>query len=215
MSLRYKVMVVKIQGASRMTNIVFASHNLGKVREVQHLLHTDDIKLLTMGEAGLHDFMIEENGYTYEANATLKAKTVGDKLKLPTLADDSGIEVEALDGKPGIYSARYAKGSDADRVKKMLKEMEGKTNRKAKFVAIFVFYDPKTNLRKVFQGEVLGRISHTIMGEQGFGYDPIFIPDGYEKTMAELGVDQKNQISHRAKAAKSFMNWWESTLASK
>lgn len=191
-----------------MTEIVFASHNLGKVKEVQQLLHTDEIKLLTMGDAGLHDFMVEENGYTYEDNAWLKAKTVGDQLSKPTLADDSGIEVDALGWRPGVLSARYAKGSDRDRCKKLLSEMQGKTNRKAKFVAAFIYYNPITKVKKIFRGEVLGTILEDIKGEGGFGYDPIFLPDGFHQSMAELSSQQKNQISHRAHAVTAFKNWW-------
>lgn len=191
-----------------MTEIVFASHNLGKVKEVQQLLHTDEIKLLTMGDVGLHDAMIEENGYTYEANAWLKAKTVGDSVGKPTLADDSGLEVEALDWKPGIYSARYAKGSDADRNQKLLRDMANKTNRRARFVAVLVYYDPSTNLKKIFRGEVNGTILREAQGKAGFGYDPIFLPESSKKSMAELSKEQKNQISHRAVAARSFLKWW-------
>lgn len=189
--------------------IVFASHNLGKVKEVQHLIGSDEIKLQTMGEAGLHDFMIEENGYTYEANAGLKAKTVGDQLGKPTLADDSGLEVEALDWKPGVHSARYAKGSDMDRCRKLLKELEGKTNRKARFVAVFVYYNPVTKLKKAFQGVVSGVILEKPRGEGGFGYDPIFMPEGFDRSMAELTTEEKNQISHRAKATQAFLGWWQ------
>lgn len=191
-----------------MTEIVFASHNLGKVKEVQRLLHSDEIRLLTMGEAGLHDHMVEETGNTYEDNAWLKAKTIGDITGKPTIADDSGLEVEALGWKPGVYSARYAKGSDADRCRKLLSELEGKNSRKARFVAVFVYYDPVSKLKKVFRGEVSGVITNEASGENGFGYDPIFMPDGFHETMASLSSDQKNAISHRAKAATAFKNWW-------
>lgn len=191
-----------------MTEIVFASHNLGKVKEVQQLLHTDEVRLLTMGDAGLHDFMVEETGSTYEENAWLKAKTIGDKSGKPTIADDSGIEVEALGWKPGVYSARYTKGSDVDRCNKMLSELAGKTNRNARFVAVFVYYNPVSKLKKTFRGEVKGTILEAPKGEGGFGYDPIFLPEGYHESMAELSREQKNQISHRAKAALAFKNWW-------
>ncbi len=193
----------------RMTEIVFASHNIGKVREVGKLLHSDEIKLLTLGDVHLHDFMIEETGSTYEENAWLKAKTVGDKTRRPALADDSGIEVEALGGKPGVFSARYAKGSDSDRCQKMLRELDKKEDRKAKFVAVFVYYDPETKVKKVFRGEVNGTIARVAQGETGFGYDPIFVPDGYHTTMASLGSDVKNEISHRARAVHAFKTWWE------
>ncbi len=192
-----------------MTEIVFASHNLSKVKEVQHILRTDEIRLVTMGEVGLHDHMIEENGYTYEANAGLKAKTVGDLTSKPTLADDSGLEVEALNWRPGIYSARYAKGSDADRCKKLLKDMEGKTNRNARFVAVYVYYDPINKVRKVFHGEIKGTLLERPRGTGGFGYDPIFQPLDRHESMAELTSEEKNRISHRSMAIKAFYDWWE------
>jgi len=193
-----------------MTDIVFASHNAGKVREVSHLLRTDDIHLLTLGDVGLHDFMVDETGQTYEENAWLKAKTVGDNVHKLTLSDDSGLEVEALSWKPGIFSARYAKGSDADRCKKLLKELEGKQNRTARFVAVFIYYDPTSGEKKIFRGEVRGSIAKEVSGQGGFGYDPIFIPDGYSETMAELTSEIKNTISHRAVAVRAFKAWWES-----
>ena len=197
-----------IVGETHMTQILFASHNGGKVKEIAHLLKLEDVELLTMADVHLHDFNVDETGETYEENATLKAKTLGDKTRHITLADDSGIEVEALGNKPGIYSARYSKGSDTDRCVKMLKELEDKQNRNAKFVAVIVYYDPTAKQKHVFRGEVKGVIATQIMGEHGFGYDPIFIPEGYQQTMAELGNDVKNEISHRARAVAAFKEWW-------
>src|SRR5260221_163187 len=139
-----------------MTQILFASHNGGKVKEIAHLLKLSDVELLTMADVHLHDFAVDETGETYEENATLKAKTLGDKTRYPALADDSGIEVEALGNKPGVHSARYAKGSDSDRCRKLLKELEGKQNRNAKFVAVLVYYDPTSQRKHVFRGEVKG-----------------------------------------------------------
>ena len=195
-----------------MMDIVFASHNGGKVKEIAHLLHRDDIHLLTLADVHLHDLNVDETGTTYEDNAWLKAKTIGDKTRHVTLADDSGIEVQALGNRPGVFSARYGKGSDLDRCKKLLKELEGKQDRSAKFVAVLVYYDPTSNTRKVFRGEVKGIIAPDIMGDSGFGYDPIFIPEGYHQTMAELGTDVKNEISHRARAVHAFKTWWESAV---
>lgn len=191
-----------------MIDILFASHNGGKVKEIGHLMHLEDIQLLTMADVHLHDFNVDETGSTYEENAWLKAKTLGDKTRHVTMADDSGIEVEALDHRPGVYSARYGKGSDSDRCRKLLKELEGKQNRNAKFVAVIVYYDPSANLKKIFRGEIKGVIAREPMGENGFGYDPIFIPEGHHQTMAQLGSSVKNEISHRARAIAAFKEWW-------
>jgi XTP/dITP diphosphohydrolase len=192
-----------------MTDIVVATHNRGKVHEMTHLLRADDVKLLTLDDVHLAKFEVDETAGTYEGNAGLKAKTIGDKVRLPTIADDSGIEVAALGGKPGVLSARYAKGSDKDRCVKMLKELEGKADRSARFVSVIVYYDPKENEKHVFHGEVRGTITEQMLGDTGFGYDPIFMPEGYHQTMAQLGSEVKNQISHRAHAIKKFKEWWE------
>lgn len=192
-----------------MRDIVVATHNKGKVHEMTHLLALADVKLMTLDDVHLAKFEVDETAHTYEGNASLKAKTIGDKVRLPTIADDSGIEVAALGGKPGVLSARYAKGSDKDRCIKMLKELEGKEDRSAKFVSVIVYYDPETREKHAFYGEVKGIITEESMGDSGFGYDPIFVPEGYHQTMAQLGADVKNQISHRANAIQKFKTWWE------
>ncbi|MEP7166639.1 MAG: RdgB/HAM1 family non-canonical purine NTP pyrophosphatase [Candidatus Woesebacteria bacterium] len=197
-----------------MTDIVIATHNKGKVHEMQHLLHLEDVKFMTLDEVHLAKLEVDETAPTYEGNAWLKAKTIGDKVRLPTIADDSGIEVENLGWKPGVYSARYAKGSDKDRCIKMLKELEGKENRNARFVCVIVYYDPEKNEKKVFRGEVKGVITESMLGDTGFGYDPIFMPEGHHQTMAQLGGELKNQISHRANAIKLFREWWETRSTS-
>ena len=198
-----------------MKHIVVATHNKGKVHEMQHLLHMEDVQLLTLDDVHLAKFEVDETASTYEGNATLKAKTIADKTRIPSIADDSGIEVEALGGKPGVYSARYIKGSDKDRCVHMLKEMEGKENRNAKFVCAIVYVDPENNERHVFHGEVKGIITTEILGDQGFGYDPIFVPEGYHQTMAQLGGELKNQISHRARAIAQLKAWLEKNQESR
>lgn len=192
-----------------MKQIVVATHNKGKVHEMNHLLHMEDIQLLTLDDVHLAKLEVDETAPTYEGNATLKAKTIADMTKIPTISDDSGIEVEALGGKPGVHSARYIKGSDKDRCVHMLKEMEGKENRNAKFVCAIVYIDPVNNERHVFRGEVKGIIATEMLGDQGFGYDPIFVPEGHHQTMAQLGGELKNQISHRAKAIAGLKAWLE------
>ncbi len=193
-----------------MTQIVFASHNKGKVHEIAHLLRLEDIQLLTLDDVQLAKLEVEETGHTYDENAWLKAKTIGDMTKHITLADDSGLEVETLGWKPGVYSARYAKGSDKDRCIKLLKELEGKENRNARFVAVIALYDPTQNVKKLFRGEVSGIIATELRGDNGFGYDPVFVPTGHHQSMAELGSTVKNEISHRARAVEKLREWWES-----
>lgn len=190
-----------------MTNIVVASHNKGKVHELNHLLHLESVKLMTLDEVGMAKLEVDETAPTYEGNAILKAKTIGDESHHLAIADDSGIEVEALGGKPGVHSARYIKGSDHDRCRHMLKELEGKENRNAKFVSVIVLYDPAKNIHHTFRGEVKGIITTEMMGEDGFGYDPIFVPAGYHQTMAQIGTTEKNKISHRAVAAAQLRTW--------
>ncbi|PWU23831.1 non-canonical purine NTP pyrophosphatase, RdgB/HAM1 family [Candidatus Cerribacteria bacterium 'Amazon FNV 2010 28 9'] len=195
-----------------MTELLLATNNGGKAREIQTILHhlgIEDIKILTLSDVHLSGFAVEETGHTYEDNATLKAKTLADKTRHLTIADDSGIEVTALGHKPGVYSARYAKGSDTDRCHKLLKELEGKEDRSAKFVCVIVYIDPHGNERHVFHGECKGLIAPALQGTHGFGYDPLFVPEGYHQTMAELGSDVKDQISHRAKALQAFATWWK------
>lgn len=195
-----------------MINIVVASHNKGKVHEFNHLLHLESVKLMTLDEVGLAKLEVDETAPTYEGNAVLKAKTVGDMCHHLTISDDSGIEVEALGGKPGVHSARYIKGSDKDRCIHLLKELEGKENRNAKFVSVIVLYDPAKNVHHTFRGEVKGIIASQMMGEDGFGYDPLFVPSGYHKTMAEIGTEEKNKISHRAVAAIALREWLEKNV---
>lgn len=172
-------------------------------------MRDDNLRLLTLDDVDLSKFEVDETGETYEDNASLKAKTIGDKTRRITIADDSGLEVEALKGKPGVKSARYAKGSDADRCRKLLKELEGKDNRNAKFVCVVVCFDPQKQARHVFRGECKGMITTDMKGENGFGYDPIFVPEGYHQTMAQLAAEVKNQISHRARAVNAFAAWWK------
>lgn len=189
-----------------MPTLLLATHNSGKLKEFAHLMEGSGITLESLDHVGLHTEIVDETASTYVGNAWLKAKTIGDQIHKAAIADDSGIEVEALHGKPGVQSARYIKGSDGDRCRHMLKELEGVENRKAKFVCVIVFYDPVHNVRKDFRGEVHGIIATTMSGTDGFGYDPIFIPEGYHQTMAELGGEMKNQISHRARAIQALLN---------
>lgn len=180
--------------------IIFATKNSGKLREVNHILGDRDYELLS-----LYDFNnvgeIIEDGLTFEQNAIKKAIYVFEKFKLPVIADDSGLVVDQLNGEPGIYSARYAgeNATDEENNFKVLSKIKDfpKPHR-AKFFCSAVYYDGAKLLTA--EGEVLGQIIHELRGKNGFGYDPLFLPDGYDQTTAELNLDEKNKISHRSKA---------------
>lgn len=177
--------------------LIFATHNNNKVKEVTKMLPS----YLSMKSLTAIDFFeeIEETGKTFEENALLKAKTIFNKTGKNVFADDSGLVIEALDGAPGVYSARYAgTGKDEDNIAKALKELDGKTNRKAYFISIFCLI--LNGKEYFFEGRVNGTIATEIMGNNGFGYDPIFIPDGFSKSFAQMTPQEKNAISHRGKA---------------
>lgn len=182
-----------------MKKLLIATHNAGKKKEIAEILEPLGWEVFTLDDVAQPIPEPEETGKTYEENALIKAKHAGDIAKLLTMADDSGIEVEVLPGELGVYSARYAK-SDDERVQKLLKVMKGQTNRGARFVSCIVLYDPTTQTHHSFFGEVVGKLAEEPRGSQGFGYDPIFIPDGYTETFGELGSEVKNKVSHRAKA---------------
>lgn len=181
--------------------LIFATHNNNKVKEVTKMLPSY-LSMKSFTDINFFD-EIEETGTTFEENAQLKAKTIFDKTGKNIFADDSGLVIEALDGAPGVYSARYAgTGKDEDNIAKALKELEGKTNRKAYFISIFcLILDGKEYF---FEGRVNGTIATEIMGDNGFGYDPIFIPDGFSKSFAQMSPEEKNAISHRGKAVEKL-----------
>lgn len=187
--------------------IVFASANKNKISEINAILGTD-FNVLGLKDIGI-DHEIPEPGNTIKENSYLKAQHVVEWLKqqgktISVFADDSGLEVEALDAAPGVYSARYAgiPKSDENNNKKLLHEMRLITNRKARFVTIITLI--LNNEVHYFEGEIKGSIAFEPRGSNGFGYDPLFIPQGYRSTFAELGADVKNTISHRAIAVKKL-----------
>lgn len=186
--------------------IVLATHNKHKVEELTNIAD-GDIEFIPLPD----DFPeIEEDGETLEENALLKARFVHLELRMPTLADDTGLEVEALGGAPGVVTARYA-GENAtyqDNCRKMLREMEGKQNRKAVFRTVLSYLD-QNGLQHLFEGKVEGEISTEERGSNGFGYDPVFIPTdgGNTLTFAEMTSDEKNKISHRGRALQAFLSW--------
>lgn len=180
--------------------IIFATGNKGKLKEVKEIFDGSEFEIVSWSDIG-EVFEIIEDGDTYQDNALIKAKAVFSKYNCPVVADDSGLSVEQLDGSPGVYSARYA-GENCtfdDNNNKLMKELENFPQpHKAKFVSCAVFYDGTEPVYSI--GELNGQIIHEFRGTNGFGYDPIFVPDGYEKTMAEMTLEEKNDLSHRGKA---------------
>ena len=181
-----------------MNKIVFATNNEHKLREIRAIIH-DGTEVLSLADIGCHAD-IPETADTLEGNALIKAHFVYDNYGYDCFADDTGLEVEALDGAPGVHTARYA-GDDQDsqaNMRKLLQEMKGKDNRNARFrTAIALIQGGEEHL---FCGEVRGTITTEPLGNKGFGYDPVFIPEDTGLTFAQLGEDVKNHISHRARA---------------
>lgn len=188
-----------------MKQILLATKNKGKKKEFQALFskYGIDIKTLLDFEEGIAD--IEETGTTFEENARLKAETISERFNQPVIADDSGLEVEVLAGAPGVYSARYAgqPTNDADNNKKLLDALKGEQNRKARFTCTLAFAIPGQSTIYA-EGYCPGKIVEQPRGDHGFGYDPLFMPDDFEVTMAELELSVKNKISHRAKALENL-----------
>jgi len=186
--------------------IVIATRNKGKVKELAKLLGDGDqyvFKSLDDFEE-LSNLEIEETGQTYEHNAALKAKIVAEKTNHVAIADDSGLEVKSLDNFPGINSARWMPGSDQERNRGLLKKLSGAKTRSAQFVAALCLYDPETKFESCVKGVLKGKIAQSPHGNNGFGYDPIFIPNGFNQTLAELGQETKDKISHRSVAAEKL-----------
>lgn len=188
-----------------MKKIVFATNNPHKLREIRAIIH-DETEVLSLADIGCH-VDIPETAETLEGNALIKAHYVYDNYGYDCFADDTGLEVEALNGEPGVRTARYA-GEEQDskaNMRKLLREMEGKTNRTARFrTAIALIQKGEEHL---FSGEVRGVISTTPLGDKGFGYDPVFVPEETGMTFAQMGEDAKNHISHRARAVAKLMEY--------
>ncbi|WP_108821933.1 non-canonical purine NTP diphosphatase [Dysgonomonas sp. Marseille-P4361] len=190
-----------------MKKLVFATNNAHKLEEVRAVVG-NKFEILSLKEIGCHED-IDEPGETLQENALIKARYVKEKYGYDCFGDDTGLEVEALDGAPGVYSARYA-GGDHDSVanmQKLLKELNGAINRKAHFrTVIALIMDGEEHL---FEGKINGSIIEEQRGATGFGYDPVFMPDGYNHTFAELGSEVKNNVSHRALAVKALCEFLE------
>ena len=201
-----KAQVIYIR--STMDTLCFATSNRDKLEEIRALLE-GSYRIISPGELGFHD-EIEETGTTFSENAELKARTTRERLQVDCFADDSGLEVDALNGAPGVYSARYA-GEGCryeDNVNKLLREMTGKRNRNARFkTSICLILQGETFF---FEGSIEGVITEAPRGSGGFGYDPVFQPEGFDQTFAELSAGQKNAISHRAKAIRQLADFLQS-----
>lgn len=186
--------------------LVFATNNAHKLEEIRAILG-NSIEILSLADIHCHAD-IPETADTLEGNARQKSRYVYEHYGLDCFADDTGMEVESLGGAPGVYSARYADGQGHDsqaNMNKLLKEMEEKNDRKAQFRTIISLIEKGEE--RQFEGIVKGQITREKRGESGFGYDPIFQPDGYETTFAELGSDIKNRISHRARAVAALCDY--------
>ena len=181
--------------------IVLASANKGKIREISKML--PNFNVVGYKDMGL-DFDIEENGTSFYENALIKAKAVSEALNLPSLADDSGLEVDSLGNAPGIYSARYSEsGTDEDNNKLLLKNLEGK-ERRARFVCCMVYYDNGEII--THSGKTEGEILFSEQGTNGFGYDPLFLSYDLNKSLGVATEQEKNSISHRSRALKGIVD---------
>ncbi len=196
--------------------IVFATNNKNKLSEIREILGSS-FEVMSLSGIGCHED-IPETGDTLLDNAVQKARYVFEKYGYDCFADDTGLEVDALDGEPGVHSARYAEGTDHDsnaNMDKLLRKLGDETRRTARFRTVIALLQKQQSgesagegsVLHIFEGKVEGSIIKEKRGAEGFGYDPIFMPEGYDKTFAELGLDVKNQISHRARAVKKLADY--------
>jgi XTP/dITP diphosphohydrolase len=193
-----------------MLDLLIATSNPGKLREYSELFATLPARLLYLRDVGLDMIHVEEDAGTFEGNAELKALAYGKAAKLVTLADDSGLVVDALDGLPGVETARYAGpgATDRDRYMKLLRAMDGLPDerRRARFICVITVVDPRymepISVRSVVEGRIALAPDE---GEHGFGFDPVFIPDGYDVALSSIPVHEKNRTSHRGRAAAQIL----------
>lgn len=190
-------------------NIVLSTNNKNKVVEIEKILEDSNVNIVSKKEIGLEDFDVEENKNTLEGNATLKAEAIKEKTKFGVLADDTGLFVNALNLEPGVHSARYSGDhDDAKNREKLLENLKDKQDRSAYFKTVIVYIDEE-NKKHVFEGICEGTISKEMKGSRDFGYDCIFIPDGYDKTFGEMDPKEKNKISHRSRALAKLQDFFK------
>lgn len=190
--------------------IVFATNNKHKLEEIKDILGKD-FEIVSLDEIGCHED-IPETGLILEENARQKSSYIVEHYNHDCFADDTGLEVDSLNGEPGVHSARYAEGTDHDseaNMRKLLSKMSNVKDRTARFRTVISLII--NGVEHQFEGRVEGRIATEKHGKEGFGYDPIFIPEGYDKSFAELGEEVKNQISHRARAVKKLAEYLSSS----
>ena len=188
--------------------IILATNNAHKLKEVREILSPHKITVYGLNDLNLKPEDVEENATTYSGNALIKAKAVQKLTTLPIIADDSGLEIEALDNQPGLHSARFASkyGGHENAIKAILEDLKKKDNRKARFVCDIILLN-KDEKPLLFEGIVPGHIAKEPYGKGGFGYDPIFVCDELNKTYAEMTQEEKNKVSHRGKALKKLLTY--------
>ena len=187
-----------------MTQLILATHNDHKAKEFRDILPQYSVQ--TLSDLG-HDDEIKETATSLEGNSFIKAENVFKRYGHVVISDDSGLEVDALNGAPGVYSARYAGDprNDQRNTEKLLDELQGASNRKAQFRTVITLMNTENSFQ--FEGIVKGTIAKSPRGEAGFGYDPVFIPEGVQQTFAELTANEKNKISHRANAIEKLLHF--------
>ena len=199
--------------ATKFVKLLLATANKGKIAELQKLCASEGIEVVSINDPDIPNLDVEETGATFAENAELKARAFARATELPVLADDSGLEVDAMDGGPGVKSARWVAGSDDDRNAALLEKLANESNRTANFKTVVCYLENSDAEPLFFEGTISGTIATTLSGSEGFGYDPLFIPEGYDKTFAELGVEVKNTLSHRARAFKKAVEYLHSSAA--
>ena len=193
-----------------MKQIVFSTHNENKLNEIKKIL-SDNFKILGLSDLNFDDEIIE-SGKTLAQNADIKASYINKLYNIDCFADDTGLEINSLNGEPGVYSARYAgdECSSEKNIEKVLNSLSNKKCRKAVFKTVICLVI--NNEKYFFEGKIFGSISPKIIGKQGFGYDPIFIPNGFNKTFSQMSMDEKNKISHRAIAVEKLSKFLYSSV---
>lgn len=187
-----------------MKKLIFATNNPGKLKEIKELL-SNRFDILSLAESGI-ETEIPEDFDTFEENALQKARFIYERTQIPVFADDSGLEVSALNGKPGVFSARYAgeNCTPQDNIDKLLNELKNTSRRTARFVTVIAYVN-ELGQHRFFDGICEGEITREEQGKEGFGYDPVFMPKSYDETFAQMNAQLKNKISHRAKAVEKLV----------